>query len=69
MYCKNCGTHINDSGLFCKMCGTKISQPETSASQATYYSKNASPDTWQCFGCGMHNEASAKVCRGCNSPK
>ena len=40
MYCKNCGTRLDDDAKFCPNCGAKVSE-DTPINNATTYSNNA----------------------------
>ena len=52
MFCKNCGTQINDTTKFCPGCGAKVEQK---------------PDSSVCPACGTPVKTGAKFCENCGA--
>ena len=47
MYCKNCGTQMNDNAAFCPACGAKAAGVEQNDYQNNYYAESYQYDNYQ----------------------
>lgn len=62
MFCKNCGSNINDNATFCSGCGQKV-EAEHPVVQAPPESVQEGPKF--CPGCGRKQESSVRFCPEC----
>jgi TM2 domain-containing membrane protein YozV/RNA polymerase subunit RPABC4/transcription elongation factor Spt4 len=70
MYCKHCGSVIDDNGAFCPNCGkpTKDEQETQGSTQGAQGTQSAwTPKTF-CMKCGREINPTDNVCPNCGKP-